>query len=88
MPPNEKKPIRPTRVFSVEIDAISYNIYEKWVDNHKCKFKRPQVSITILGTHFGKYIEARCKCGQYIDLSAWGNDSEENPHYIPGKEKK
>jgi hypothetical protein len=88
MPPMDKKPIRPTRIFSFEVDAVSYAIYEKWIDGHKCKFKKPHIMITITGTQYGKYIEARCKCGQYVDLSPWGNKTEVNPHYIAGKENK
>lgn len=86
--PEPIKPVRPTRTFSFEVDAVSYAIYAKWIKGHKCRLKKPHIFITISGTQFGKYVEARCKCGQYIDLSAWDTDGTDNQYFITKENKK
>ena len=60
---------KPTKRFILNCDADRYDYYEEWISTHKCKKLKPFITISFSIMSHGPYVEARCHCGQYVDIS-------------------
>lgn len=67
---------RPTKKFIINCDAERYEYYEEWINSHKCTKHKPFITISFTIMSHGPYVQARCHCGQYVDISPHTEETE------------